>query len=237
VRERKTHSVGCIHAHSEFSFCNICLGLLSVINVAVIENYFHFYVYHYLWPLQRLFDYQRATCNTQPAMGHGYSLNAFTFTFTFMIFALRFYHWGIIVYRDLSALFISFLNSTHSHSHTYTQTHTHTHAYTYIIFMHCPITYYSVCPSANYSHSHKFTAFFAVVVVFVFFIHYISKRAVNWTWLKCWLQCTALNGFLLSDMENNNSNNKCNKATITMAALLKRLLFGSMSPRFVIRTS
>lgn len=35
------------------SFRNICLGLLSVINVAVIENYFHFYVYHYRRPLQR----------------------------------------------------------------------------------------------------------------------------------------------------------------------------------------
>lgn len=34
------------HAHAHY----ICLGLLSVINVAVIENYFHFYVYHYQLP-------------------------------------------------------------------------------------------------------------------------------------------------------------------------------------------
>lgn len=110
------------------SFRNICLGLLSVINVAVIENYFHFYAYHYQRPLQLASgngQHDDATANWQQAgrarMRHGHSLNAFTFAFTIshstFALALRYYRWGIIVCRDLSALFISFC-CAHSIIHT-----------------------------------------------------------------------------------------------------------------------
>lgn len=78
VRGRQRHKVKQRERESESddrdsawarSFRNICLGLLSVINVAVIENYFHFYVYHYQRPLQLPLQLasgngQRATSNT-----------------------------------------------------------------------------------------------------------------------------------------------------------------------------